>query len=67
MKRLFLLILIFSCSLSSLSQKKGGDDNAALQQLVVEKQIVVDNLEYQVKEIPFAGRKTARSALPSPS
>lgn len=54
MKKLFLLILIFSCPLSSLSQKKGDNDNADLQQLVVEKQIVVDNLEYQVKEIPFA-------------
>lgn len=40
--------------MTSLSQKKSGDDNAALQQIIVEKQIVVDNLEYQVKEIPFA-------------
>lgn len=54
MKRLFLLFLIFSCPLSSLSQKKSVDDNAALQQLVLQKQIIVDNLEYQVKEIPLA-------------
>ena len=54
MKKLFLLILIFSCPISSLSQKNDGDDNAALQQFAVEKQIVVDNLESQVKDIPFA-------------
>lgn len=53
MKKLFLLILIFSCQSSSSSQKK-NDDNVIPQQPVIEKQIVVDNIEYQVKEIPFA-------------
>lgn len=54
MKKLFLLILIFSCPLTFLSQEKSDDDNAVLQQIIVEKQIAVDTLENQVKEIPFA-------------
>lgn len=57
MKPLFLLILTFSLTLTSLSQKKKLVDNNDVlleQQIIIEKQILADNLENQLKEIPFA-------------
>ncbi|MGB7069550.1 MAG: hypothetical protein WBD22_08650 [Pyrinomonadaceae bacterium] len=54
MKKLLLLGLLFSFPLSSFSQKKVGQHHSYLPQQTVEKQILVDNFEYQIKEVPFA-------------
>lgn len=54
MKKLLLLILMFSCVINSLSQQKSVDKEAEFQEILIRKQIVVNDLENQIKEIPFA-------------
>lgn len=66
MKKLLALIFTFSCVLAVFGQEKSVGTKAEKSEIVIRKQIICDDLEKQVKEIPFAAvRVFARHKIAS--
>ena len=54
MKKLFVLIFTFSCVLAVFGQQKSTVIKLEQSEIVIRKQIISDDLEKQVQDIPFA-------------
>jgi len=54
MKKLLVLIFTFSCVLVVFGQPKSAGTKAEQSEIVIRKQIICDDLDKQVKDIPFA-------------
>lgn len=54
MKSLLVLIFTFSCALNAFGQREGVEGNPQHLEIRIKKQIICDDLERQLKNIPFA-------------
>jgi len=54
MKKLLVVIFTFSCALTVFGQREGVDGNPQHSESQIKKQIICDELERQLKDIPFA-------------
>jgi hypothetical protein len=54
MKKLFVLIFTFSCTVSTFGQQEDVDLNPQRLEIQIKKQLICDDLERQLKDIPFA-------------